>query len=97
MPEGAPIASTRKRLPDGMTPRLLAGDAGAAYCGGISKATFLDLVAPHVRSLKIGARRLFDVHSIDRWVDARSAGEQLASTAGSWVDRAGDDDPNGRH
>jgi len=96
MPDGALALRERKRLPEGLTPRLLGAAAAGAYCG-VSAATFLDLVAPRVRSLKIGARRLFDVRSIDRWVDAQAAGEQPSLAAGSWVDRVGDDDPNDRH
>jgi hypothetical protein len=92
VPDPAIVRRRPKRLPDGTVPRLLDAEAAAVYCGGISKSLFLDRVAPYVRSFTIGARRLYDVRSIDSWVDAKSTPEQFSPTGSSWVGRLGDDD-----
>jgi hypothetical protein len=61
----------QKRVPGGMTPRLLCKSAAAAYCGVIAE-TFEQHVRPHVPPIEIGTRRLWDVRALDRWLDQRS-------------------------
>ncbi len=61
----------RRLLPIGMTPRLLSKVAAAAYCG-ITEETFEAHVRPHVQPIEIGARRLWDVKALDRWLDQQS-------------------------
>lgn len=63
---------TGERLPDGLSPRLLSADQAAAYCG-MSRNHFAQHVAPFVPPIpNIGARRLWDLRALDRWLDARS-------------------------
>ena len=59
---------TDRRLPAGMTPRLLSRDAAAAYCG-LSPNAFEDHVAAAVPPIRIGQRKLWDIRSLDRWLD----------------------------
>lgn len=80
----------RKRLPDGMTPRLLARDAAAAYCG-VTAETFELHVRPHVRPVEIGARRLWDVKALDRWLDERSGLIERLRPVGDYLAELGDD------
>lgn len=56
------------KLPPGMTPRLLSRVQAAAYCGVVAE-TFDTHVAPMVKPVAIGARRLWDVRAIDAWLD----------------------------
>jgi hypothetical protein len=75
-----------RRLPAGMTPRLLSREAAALYCG-MSPNFFDEQVKPAVPPLEFGRRNLWDVKALDRWldaqsglaqpVDARSMGERL--------------------
>jgi hypothetical protein len=60
-----------RRLPIGMTPRLLSRDAAAAYCGATAE-TFDEHIRPHIRPIEIGTRRLWDVRALDRWLDQQS-------------------------
>lgn len=61
-----------RRLPAGMTPRLLSREAAATYLG-ISPTLFDDRVSPAVPPISIGRRSLWDVKALDRWLDARSS------------------------
>lgn len=65
------LAMADRKLPDGLTPRLLSRDAAAAYCG-ISSTLFDQHVVPAVSALRIGARRLWDIKKLDRWLDQQS-------------------------
>ncbi len=75
-----------QRLPAGITPRLLSREAAAAYCG-ISPTLFDEHIVPDVPALRIGARVLWDIKKLDRWLDeqagfahagpTRSLGERL--------------------
>lgn len=60
-----------RTLPAGMTPRLLGSPAAAAYCG-VTGETFEKHIRPHVPPIEIGARRVWDVKALDRWLDERS-------------------------
>jgi hypothetical protein len=60
----------RKRLPPGITPRLLTRDQAAAYCG-VGKELFEQSVdVPPLRCF--GARVLWDRRALDRWLDQKS-------------------------
>jgi hypothetical protein len=61
----------RGHLPRGMTPRLLSRNAAATYLG-IGVEAFDEYVAPVVRPVEIGRRRLWDLNALDRWVDQKS-------------------------
>jgi hypothetical protein len=60
-----------RRLPAGMTPRLLSRAAAATYCG-ISPNAFDEHVASAVKPIEIGRRNLWDVRALDRWLDQQS-------------------------
>jgi hypothetical protein len=60
-----------RRLPPGMTPRLLSRDEAATYCGVVAE-TFEQHVRPHVPPIGLGARRLWDIRALDRWLDRQS-------------------------
>lgn len=88
----APTATTR--LPTGMTPRLLSRDAAAAYCG-VSAETFETHVP--VRALALGARRLWDVKALDRWLDQQSnLGDAVLRPAEEWLGKLRDDRKSAR-
>jgi hypothetical protein len=65
------VTMGERRLPDGLTPRLLSRDAAATYCG-ISPTLFDEHVVPAVPALRIGARTLWDIKKLDRWLDEQS-------------------------
>ena len=52
---------------------LLTRDEAAGYCR-VGLRTFDRRVAPHVRALSIGARRLFDRRDIDTWLETQKDG-----------------------
>jgi hypothetical protein len=60
-----------RKLPAGMTPRLLTREAAATYCG-ISPNHFNVHLADAVPPISIGRRKLWDVKALDRWLDAQS-------------------------
>jgi hypothetical protein len=80
----------RRTLPIGMTPRLLSREAAAAYCGVIAE-TFETHVRPHIAPIEIGARRLWDVKALDRWLDERSGLIEGLQSIDHWVEHLGDD------
>lgn len=57
------------RLPPGLTPRMLCREAAAEYCGisGTHFDTHVD-----VPPVEIGRRKVWDIRSLDRWLDQRS-------------------------
>ena len=60
-----------RRLPSGMTPRLISREAAATYCG-ISTTLFDAHIAPSVPPVEIGRRNLWDIKKLDRWLDQQS-------------------------
>lgn len=79
---------TERRLPAGLTPRLLCREDAATYCG-ISPTHFDEHVAPSVPPLIMGRRSLWDIKMLDRWLDRRSGlGDALASED-AWLGRLG--------
>lgn len=76
--------SGRPPLPPGMTPRLLSREAAAAYCG-VTATTFEEHVRPHVAPLEIGARRLWDVRALDRWLDEQSGLSHTLRPVEDWL------------
>ncbi len=72
-----------------MTPRLLNRKQAAQYCG-VCVNTFITHVAPHINAVEIGAKRLWDVQRLDRWIDALSIGKAEPSQA-DWLMRLDED------
>jgi hypothetical protein len=85
----------RRRLPTGITPRLLSKDAAAAYCGVVAE-TFEKHVRPHVPPTFIGTRALWDVKVIDRWIDERSRFAEPVQPIEYWLDKLRDQRPTKR-
>ena len=79
-----------RRLPAGMTPRLLSRDAAAAYCG-ISQNHFEEHVTPAVPPIKIGERRLWDVRALNIWLDQQSGLLQPHQSIDAWAEKLGND------
>src|SRR3954464_11382473 len=84
-----------RRLPRGMTPRLLSRDAAAAYCG-VTAETFETHVRPHVQPVEIGARRLWDVRALDSWLDVRPGLADALRPVEDWLTELGDGDTHAR-
>jgi len=83
--------TARDPLPRGMTPRCLAKDAAAAYCG-MSPEAFEARVRPHVPPLDIGSRPLlWDVRALDRWLDELSGLAEAGPPIGELLGRLGGD------
>jgi len=73
-----------------LTPRLLNRQQAAEYCG-VCVNTFKAHVASHVRPVEIGAKRLWDMRELDRWIDTRSMGMTEPAQA-EWLARLDEDD-----
>ena len=73
-----------------MTPRLLARQQAAEYCG-VCVTTFMAHVAPQVGAVEIGTKRLWDVRTLDRWIDALSVGVTEPAQV-DWLARLDEDD-----
>jgi hypothetical protein len=73
-----------------VTPRLLNRQQAAEYCG-VCVTTFMTHVAPQVGPVEIGAKRLWDVRKLDRWIDALSVGMPEPAQA-DWLARLDEDD-----
>jgi hypothetical protein len=73
-----------------VAPRLLNRQRAAKYCG-VCVNTFIAHVASHVRPVEIGAKRLWDMRELDRWIDARSKGMTEPAQA-DWPARLDEDD-----
>jgi hypothetical protein len=84
------VTSDSRSLPVGLTPRLLSRDAAAAYCG-VTAETFEQHVRPHVKPVEIGARRLWDIKALDRWLDGRSGLAEALRPIDDWLAELGDD------
>lgn len=78
-----------------MTPRLLSRAEAATYCG-VTAETFDHYVRPHVRAIEIGARRLWDVKGLDRWVDVQSGLTDALRPVADWLAELGDDRASSR-
>lgn len=82
------VAAERHLLPAGLAPRLLSRNAAAAYCG-VTAETFETHVRVHVAPIEIGARRLWDIKALDRWLDERSGLVEALRPAQEWIARLG--------
>lgn len=89
------MTTERRALPLGMTPRLLCKDAAAAYLG-VTAETFERHVRKHVRPVEIGARCLWDVKALDRWLDQQSGLVEALIPADEWLGRLRDENPRAR-
>jgi hypothetical protein len=84
------VVNERRILPAGLIPRLLSRDAAATYCG-VTAETFEQHVRPHVSPVEIGARRLWDVRALDRWLDERSGLTEALRPIDDWLAELGHD------
>ena len=78
---------------------LLTRDEAARYCR-VGLRTFDRRVAPHVRTVPIGTRRLFDRKDIDTWLASQKASPYTATNApdiGSYVSPTTGDATNDPH
>jgi len=75
-------------MPRRKEPRI--PDAAAAYCG-ITVQTFEHHIRPHVAPIEIGARRLWDVRALDRWLDVRSGLTDALRPVNDWLSELGND------
>lgn len=82
---------SERRLPIGMTPRLLCKQAAAAYLG-VTADAFEKHVRPHVGPVEIGARCLWDVRALDRWLDQQSGLVDALRPVEEWLAGLGDHD-----
>jgi hypothetical protein len=73
-----------------MTPRLLSRDAAAVYCG-VTAETFEQHIRPYIPPIEIGARRLWDVKALDRWLDVRSGLSDAIRPVDHWLAELGND------
>jgi hypothetical protein len=81
---------SERRLPCGMTPRLLSRDGAPAYCG-MSPNHFEEHVAKAVRPLQFGKRRLWDVRALDHWLDQQSGLAHASRSIDEWAGLLGHD------
>lgn len=78
----------RNALPTGLVPRLLNRDAAAAYCG-ISTAHFSEHVGSKVPPIQLGRRKLWDIRSLDQWLDQQSGLIELVQPVDHWLESLG--------
>jgi hypothetical protein len=65
----------QRKIPEGSWPRLMSAERGAAYCD-VSVPTFLSKIAPRLGTpVLIGARKLYDRATLDKWHDERAAAD----------------------
>ena len=53
--------------------RIAVGAEEAAAILGISRAFFLERIAPELRCIRVGRRRLYRVAELERWAEANEA------------------------
>lgn len=75
-------------------PRLMSRDAAAAYCGGVSIG-FFEQHCP-VKPMRLGGRRLYDRHALDRWLDSQSGLQQPVTSNDDWLGALDGDPGEGR-
>jgi len=75
----------RSPLTRRVIPRLLGRDDAAFYVG-VSGPHFDAHVAPHVQSIRLGRRRLFDVRALDGWLDVKFAPSRVSRSATEWLE-----------
>ena len=78
------VMPERDRLPRGMTPRLLSEDAAAAYLG-VHRETFEQHVRPQIPPIEIGTRKLWDLKTLDDWLDRQSGLIERLRPANQWL------------
>ena len=56
-----------------VVPRIAVGAEDAAAALGLSRDTFDEYVAPHVRVIRVGRRKLYRLTELNRWAEASEA------------------------
>jgi hypothetical protein len=85
------MAMKERRLPSGMTPRLLSKEAAAAYCG-MSSEMFDGTIGKDVPPIDLQRRRnLWDIKALDRWIDQQSGFTHAERSIGDWAGMLGND------
>lgn len=69
---------------------MLTRDEAAAYCNVVAE-TFEKHVRPHVRPVEIGARTLWDIRALDRWLDQQSGLVDAPQPLEKWLEGLGGD------
>ena len=85
----------RDRLPRGVTPRLVSEDAAAAYLG-VHRETFEQHVRPQIPPIEIGTRKLWDLKTLDDWLDRQSGLIERLRPANQWLGELESDLANSR-
>jgi hypothetical protein len=79
----------RKRIaPTGMPPRLLSRGEAASYCG-VSAIHVAEHVASKVPPSQLGGRKLWDIRSLDQWLDQQSGLIELVQPIDDWLESLG--------
>ena len=68
---------TSPRVPGGLqvvdVPRITVGPDDAAAVLGVSRRTFYEHIAPELRAIRVGRRRLYRVVELERWAEANES------------------------
>jgi len=70
---GAPMSADRPRSPRSPVPRLAMTATETAASLGVSADYFREYVAPDLRCVRRGRKRLYSVREVERWLDRHSA------------------------
>lgn len=54
-------------------PRIAVGAEDAAATLGVSRAFFLERIAPELRCIRVGRRKLWRVAELERWAETNEA------------------------
>jgi hypothetical protein len=75
-------------------PRLLTLEEAADYCGGIAAETFEAHV--HVAPVRIGTRKLWDIKTLDHWLDQQSGLAETRHSADYYLAELANDSARAR-
>jgi len=93
-------ASKRERgehiFSPGITPRLLSRGDAASYCG-VSATHFVQHVASKVPPIQLGRRKLWDIRSLNQWLDQQSGLIEPEQPIDHWLERLGNDRARARN
>ena len=63
-------AAAGKRAAVAELPRITVGPENAAAMLGVSRDTFDELIAPALRCVRVGRRKLYRIGELERWAEA---------------------------